>query len=105
MGNKHISDREKALVCKRYIAGWTLKKISAYSKLSQTTILRIIKNNSIPLRNGKQISTTQANKVIELYNNGESILNIIEKTDVKSEQTIYRILCDAGVKRRRNTNK
>lgn len=101
MGAKIITEREELLVCKQYIGNWTLKKIAAYANLSQVTVLAILKRRNIPLRGGKRLATVQECQVVELYNEGMSIIDIMTQTGVKSEQTIYRILRDVGVKLRR----
>lgn len=102
---KVITDREELLVCEQYLANWNLKKIAAFANMSHVTVLAILRRRGIPLREGKRLLKEQEDKVVELYNEGESIVEIKNKTDVKSEQTIYRILRDAGVERRRNTKK
>lgn len=101
---KIITEREELLVCKQYAENWTLRKIASSANLSQSTVMAILKRRNIPLRNGKQLSAEQEQKVIALYSAGAPINEIKEKSDVKSEQTIYRILRDAGVGRR-NTKK
>ena len=104
MAGKEITEREELLVCEHYAANWTLIKIAAYANISQATVLAIIKRRGVPLRGGKRITAEQENDVVKLYNTEMSILDIIERTGIKSEQTIYRILRDAGVKRRRKIN-
>lgn len=106
MAGKTISDREELLVCEHYSANWSLKKIAAFANLSQVTVLAILKRREIPLRAGKRLTKEQEEKVVGLYSSTSlSILDIMTATGVKSEQTIYRILRDAGTKRRRNTIK
>lgn len=101
MGAKSISEREELLVCKQYLDNWSLKKIAAYANLSQTTVLAILRRRNIPLRDGKRLSSVQECQVVELYNEGVPIIDIMNQTDIKSEQTIYRILRDAEVVCRR----
>ncbi|MDD3040896.1 helix-turn-helix domain-containing protein [Bacteroides sp.] len=102
---KVITEREELLICEQYLANWNLKKIAAFANLSHVTVLAILKRRDIPLREGKRLSKEQEDKVVELYNDGVSIVEIKNKSGVKSEQTVYRILRDAGVERRRNTEK
>lgn len=102
MAAKFISEREELLVCKQYLDNWPLKKIATYANLSQTTVLTILRRRNISLRDGKRLSSVQEYQVVELYNEGMPIIDIMSQTDIKSEQTIYRILRDAGVERRRN---
>ena len=102
---KIITDREKQLVCDLYAKRMPLRKLASYANLSQTTCLKILRENGVAMRNGRTITKEQEDDVIRLYYDGLSILDIIEKTGVKSEQTIYRIFRDHNVKRRRNTEK
>lgn len=37
-------------------------------------------------------------KVVEMYNSGESISSIMKLCNIKSTQTVYRIIRDAGLK-------
>ena len=85
---KIITDREELLVCQQYKDGWTLRKIATYANISQTTVMAILRRREIPLRNGKQITEEQEKQ-------------IMSKTGVKSEQTIYRIINNAGIDKRR----
>lgn len=102
---KLITEREELLICQQYIDNWAVRKIAAYANVSQTTVMAILKRRAIPLRAGKRLTKKQEDQVVELYASGLSIREIINKTGVRSEQTIYRILRDANVERRRNTNK
>lgn len=99
---KNITDSEEGLVCQHYIDNWTIKDIASYANISQTTVMAILRRKNIPLRNGKQVSPEVEKEVIELYNSGMSIVEITNKTSVRSEQTIYRILRSAKVKMRRD---
>ena len=98
---KIITDREELLVCQQYKDGWTLRKIATYANISQTTVMAILRRREIPLRNGKQITEEQEKQVIDLYLSGGKIKVIMSKTGVKSEQTIYRIINNAGIDKRR----
>lgn len=46
------------------------------------------------------ITLDQESRVLSLYKEGMAIKEIMSKTDIKSEQTIYRILDSNGVPRR-----
>lgn len=96
----------KKNICKLYKNGVPLRQISKTTNLSQATILKYLREWNIPLRNGKMITEKQEADVVSLYNEGLSLTDIMKKTAVKSEQTIYRILRDHKdeVKRRRNRN-
>lgn len=99
---KNITDSEEELVCQHYIDNWTLKDIASYANITQATVMAILRRKNIPLRGGRQISPEVEKEVVELYNSGMSIVEITNKTSVRSEQTIYRILRSAKVKMRRN---
>ncbi|WP_218050274.1 hypothetical protein [Bacteroides faecis] len=98
---KIITDREELLVCQQYKDGWTLRKIATYANISQTTVMAILRRREVSLRNGKQITEEQEKQVVDLYLSGEKIKEIMSKTSVRSEQTIYRIINNAGVDKRR----
>lgn len=98
---KIITDREGLLVCQQYKDGWTLRKIATYANISQTTVMAILRRREVSLRNGKQITEEQEKQVVDLYLSGEKIKEIMSKTSVRSEQTIYRIINNAGVDKRR----
>lgn len=49
---------------------------------------------------GRSITLDQESKVLSLYKDGIAIKEIIRKTGVRSEQTIYRILDSNDVPRR-----
>ena len=99
---KTITDKEKEQVCELYKRGVILKNISVYANLAETTCLKILREKEIPMRKGKSISPGQEKQVVDLYHSGCSIKEIIKESRVKSEQTIYRILRDYNVERRRN---
>lgn len=99
---KNITDSEEDLVCQHYIDNWTLKDIASYANITQATVMAILRRKNIPLRGGRQISPEVEKEVVELYNSGMSIVEITNKTSVRSGQTIYRILRSAKVKMRRN---
>lgn len=46
------------------------------------------------------ITLDQESRVLSLYKDGMAIKEIMGKTDIRSEQTIYRILDSNGVPRR-----
>lgn len=98
---KIITDRGELLVCQQYKDGWTLRKIATYANISQTTVMAILRRREVSLRNGKQITEEQEKQVVDLYLSGEKIKEIMSKTSVRSEQTIYRIINNAGVDKRR----
>ncbi|TGY70920.1 hypothetical protein E5339_08280 [Phocaeicola sartorii] len=50
------------------------------------------------------ITLEQESRVLSLYKDGMAIKEIMGKTDIRSEQTIYRILDSNGVPRRPKVN-
>lgn len=98
---KKISAELSELLCDKYRNGISLKEIATKSHISETTLMAILRRNNIPLRNGKRLSPEQEDRVVVLYKSGEAILKIMAETGIKSEQTIYRILRDAGIEKRR----
>ena len=99
---RQLSYELEQLVCEKYNNGILLREIAEKSHISEVTIMKVLRRNKVPLRKGKQISPEKEKYVVDLYKNGESIALIKSESGVKSEQTIYRILRDAGVERRRN---
>ena len=49
---------------------------------------------------GRSITLDQESRVLSLYKDGMAIKEIMKETDIKSEQTIYRILDSNDVPRR-----
>ena len=49
---------------------------------------------------GRSITLDQESRLLSLYKDGIAIKEIMKETDIKSEQTIYRILDSNGVPRR-----
>lgn len=88
-------------ICDKYREDVPLREISKKSKVSQTTIMKVLRRNEVPLKNGRQISEESERLTVELYKSGESISRIMAATGIRSEQTIYRILHDAGTTIRR----
>lgn len=100
---KVITDREKKIVVEQYADGWPIRKIAAYASISQTTVMKIVREAGIPLR-GKEVQygpDVQA-LVQALYDKGASILAIMEQTGIRSEQTIYRLVKPTRRKRGKN---
>lgn len=52
----------------------------------------------------RSITLDQESRVLSLYKAGMAIKEIMKKTEIKSEQTIYRILDSNGVSRRPKVN-
>ena len=88
-------------ICDKYRDGVTLRQIAEKSHISEATVMKVLRRNEVPLRQGKQISPEREKQVVDLYIEGKSIARIKSDSSVKSEQTIYRILREAGVGRRR----
>lgn len=98
---KIIDDRERGIVANQYKDGWPIRKIAAYASLSQTTVMKIVRETGIPLRDNKRYNQKKRKDVQTLYDTGMKITDIMQQTGIRSEQTIYRIV-KAG---RRLTNK
>lgn len=92
MPGKQISDREKSIVVGQYEEGWTLRKIAAYANMSQTTVMKIVKEAGVKMRESNAVKGEKREDVKRLYAEGCSIREIIRKTGVKSSQTIYTII-------------
>lgn len=99
---RQLSYELEQLICEKYNNGILLREIAEKSHISEVTIMKVLRRNKVPLRQGKQVSSDKEKLVIDLYKAGGSIARIKTESGVKSEQTIYRILRDAGVERRRN---
>ena len=95
---KILTNHEERLICQQYIGRWTVRKISAYANVSQTTIMAVLRRNGIELRGRKTITNDQEARVAQMYSDGCTIAEIISVSGVKSEQTIYRILRDKKIK-------
>lgn len=100
-----LSYNIEQLICEKYNKGIILREISKKYNISEVTIMKVLRRNNVPLRQRKQVSSEKEKLVVGLYKAGESIARIKFESGVKSEQTIYRILRDYGVERRKNTNK
>lgn len=98
---RRVPDELSEVICEGYRNGFILKDIAMKYHVSQSTVMAILRRNGVELRNGKQISMKQKEAVVKLYNSGSSISSIKSETGVKSEQTIYRILNDAGIEKRK----
>lgn len=100
---KLITDREKELVVELYAKGMALRKIAAYASLSQTTVLKIVREAGAELRGTKaQYREEEQARVRKLYAEGKSIKDIMRLTGIRSEQTIYRFV-QAARRKRKNT--
>jgi len=92
MRGKQISDREKSIVVSQYEEGWPLRKIAAYANMSQTTVMKIVKEAGVKMRESNAVKGEKREEVKRMYAEGCSIREIIKKTGVKSSQTIYTII-------------
>ena len=104
---KNSRENIEAAAIAMYKQWYTLKKICETLNISEARLLRIVRKNKVPMRNGYRIANTRKQKVVDLYvSDGNTIKGIMTETGVKSEQTIYRILDAAGIERKgRKTNK
>lgn len=98
---RRLSDELEQHICEKYSSGVLLCEIAEKSHISTATVMKVLRRNKVPLRQGKQVSPEKERVVVDLYIAGESIARIKSESGVKSEQTIYRILHDAGIKKRK----
>ena len=99
---KKIDELTKTNIVQKYGEGEPLRKMEEELHISQATILRIVKESGIPLRDGpKPVHENKRTMVNELYASGHTIHDIMEQTGILSESTIYRYL-DADIRRRRS---
>lgn len=103
MPGKQISNREKNIVVSQYEEGWPLRKIAAYANMSQTTVIKIVKEAGVRMRENNAVKGEKREEVKKLYEEGYSIQEIIRKTGVKSSQTIYTIIKAERRKREKAT--
>lgn len=90
---KVITDGEKELVVQQYLDKWPLRKIAAYASLSQTTVMKIVREAGVPLRGREvQYGPEMQATVQKLYDRGMSIADIMKQTGIQSGQTIYRLV-------------
>ena len=60
--------------------------------------------NILIMARRRSITLDQESRVLSLYKDGMAIKEIMKDTEIKSEQTIYRILDSNGVPRRPKVN-
>lgn len=92
MAGKQITDSEKNIVVQQYQDGWPIRKIAAYANMSQTTVLKIVKEKGVKLRKNRSTNENKKEGVKRMYMEGSSINDIMIATGVKSTQTIYSII-------------
>lgn len=93
-----LTNNEERLICQQYVDRWTVRKIATHNNVSQATVMAVLRRNNIEFRGRKTISPEQESNVVQMYLDGITIKDIITKSGVKSEQTIYRILKDKNIK-------
>ncbi len=76
----------------QYSDGWPLRKIAAYASISQTTLMKIVREAGVPTRGNCTYNAAKRAAVQRLYNKGMSIADIMKETGIRSEQTIYRMV-------------
>ena len=77
---KIIDDRERGIVANQYKDGWPIRKIAAYASLSQTTVMKIVREAGIPLRDNKRYNQKKRKDVKTLYDTGMKITDIMKQT-------------------------
>ncbi|MDR1370463.1 MAG: hypothetical protein LBJ72_10140 [Dysgonamonadaceae bacterium] len=107
-----LSNEDKARIVALYTEGVQIKEImqregilsdpTIYSILDEFKILRRNKKKRKPKRVArKRITIGEKKQVISLYENYINIKNIMRCTNIASEQTIYRILDEFEIPRRK----
>lgn len=89
------------MVCYQYISNHKMKDISENNKVSESTIMRILKKYKIQLKKGDKFSLEQKKLAIILYNKGNLLSDIMNFTGIKSEKTIYNILNEFEIPKRK----
>ncbi|MEG1684547.1 MAG: hypothetical protein RR319_01180 [Bacteroides sp.] len=97
---RRLPHKLEQLICEKYNKGVLLREIAKTSDVSDATIMKVLRRNKVTLRKRKQISPEKEKLIVCLYRAGESIARIKLESNVKSEQTIYRILKDAKIQLR-----
>lgn len=92
-------------ICRDYQQNEKIRVIAKDYNVTQATVMAVLRRNNIPLRDRKRIIPDIEEAVIALYREGKAIIEIMQLTGVKSQQTIYRILRDHNVERRYNKKK
>lgn len=92
-------------ICRDYRQNEKIRGIAKDYNVTQATVMAVLRRNNIPLRDRKRIIPDIEEAVIALYREGKAIIEIMQLTGVKSQQTIYRILRDHNVERRYNKKK
>lgn len=92
-------------ICRDYQQNEKIRVIAKDYNVTQATVMAVLRRNNIPLRDRKRIIPDIEESVTVLYREGKSIIEIMQLTGVKSQQTIYRILRDHNVERRYNKKK
>ncbi|RHO65700.1 hypothetical protein DW083_20210 [Parabacteroides sp. AF48-14] len=89
-------------ICKDYLQNEKIRIIANDYNVSQATVMAVLRRNNIPFRDKKRVVKDVENAIISFYEEGKPIDAICRLTGVKSSQTIYRVLREYDVKRRRN---
>lgn len=96
--------KRNADIMAMYAAGTDVRTMANDLNTSQATIFRVLADNGIELKDNRHFTDNTINRAIELYNAPEnSIKYILEQTNIKSEQTLYRYLKDRNVPLRSDT--
>lgn len=99
-----LNELKKQDIILLYKVGRTLRQISDTTGAGQATIMRVLKEKNIKLRGEHNIRINRA-KLKQLptdYLEGKfTIKQLLKKYSVKSEQTLYRILDELQLPRKR----
>ena len=101
---KIITEEVKRYICERYVMGERLANISKNADVSQTTIMQVLRERGVPLKNGETTTPINSHAIVSLYTVGKPIKEVSSITGA-SPATIYRVLKENGVKSNRMTQK
>ena len=93
---KKITDQQRREVEMLYRGGAAFREIAARVGVSQSTVAAVIREARIALRGGHYPADVRG-RVASLYREGCTVAEIMAATGVRSQQTVYRFLRDAGV--------
>jgi transposase len=98
---KRITDEQCEHIIGRYAEGLTVRDIASEEGVSKTTVINIIKESGRSMRHSRHTPPDKCTEAISMYKGSFSIREILERTGIKSEQTLYTILRDSGTPLRR----
>ena len=84
---KYFTSHESGEIIRHYLSGESTTKIAARFNVNFKVILRILRENNIPIKKQKiNLSVSKINKIINLYNSGLSGKEISKKFSINSSK-------------------